>query len=199
MKLFYSDASPYARCVRVCIQYYQITEIEEVIVNPFENHDELLKCNPLAKVPCLALNDGSSLYDSEIIMKYIDAECGTNALFGGQHDNWAEQCHFSLLKGILDSAVSLRVEQLREAEGLRSNFWTGRYEQALLRGLKQVVVLGITHYEKLTAQQVMLVCILDYLDFRHPQLSWRDLAPTLGQWLASAGDAPAFLASRPHG
>lgn len=182
MKLFYSDASPYARCVRVLLRYYKVTGIAEVSIDPFTNDAEFLRCNPLAKVPCLSLNDGSSLYDSEVIMKFIDAKYGDSKLFGGQYNDWANQCHFSLLKGMLDSAVALRQEQLRDQQGLRSDFWASRFEQALLRGLKQVEQLGLVHYQELTAQQVMLVCLLDYLNFRHPQLLWPNVVPALALW-----------------
>lgn len=199
MKLFYSDASPYARCVRIFIQYYKVSGIEEVIVDPFANEEEFLRSNPLGKVPCLSLNDGSSLYDSEVIMRFIDDKYGDAALFvGGQYDNWTNQCHFSLLKGMLDSAVALRQEQVRDNEGLRSDFWTARFEQALLRGLKQVEQLGLVHYQQLTAQQVLLVCLLDYLDFRHPQLAWRNLVPALDLWHEQVSMQLLFSQSRPN-
>ncbi|MCL1138703.1 glutathione S-transferase family protein [Shewanella pneumatophori] len=197
MKLFYSDASPYARCVRVLLRYYGVNDVAEVIVDPFVNDAEFLRCNPLAKVPCLSLNDGSSLYDSEVIMKFIDAKYGDSKLFAGQYNDWANQCHFSLLKGMLDSAVSLRQEQLREQDGLRSDFWAARFEQALLRGLKQVEQLGLSHFQELTAQQVMLVCLLDYLDFRHPQLSWRKVVPALSLWHGNIAQTELFLSTLP--
>ncbi|MEZ9594856.1 glutathione S-transferase family protein [Shewanella sp. 10N.261.52.F9] len=198
MKLFYSDASPYARCVRIFIQYYKVTEIDEVVVDPFANEEVFLRSNPLGKVPCLSLNDGSSLYDSEVIMRFVDAKYGDAELFGEQYDDWTNQCHFSLLKGMLDSAVALRQEQLRAEEGLRSDFWTARFEQALLRGLKQVEQLGLVNYQKLTAQQVILVCLLDYLDFRHPQLLWRNLVPALEIWHKKIAIKPIFTMTSPH-
>ncbi|PKG55432.1 glutathione S-transferase [Shewanella sp. Choline-02u-19] len=197
MKLYYSDASPYARCVRVFISYHKIKGIEEIIANPFDNSPELLRVNPLAKIPCLQLNDGSALFDSEVIMRFLDTEFGQSRLFGMRVNNWSQQCHFSLLKGIFDSAVSLRQEQLRDEEGLRSAFWTSRFEQALLRGLKEIETIGITHSAELTALQVMLVCLLEYIDFRHPDILWRNVAPALGLWLKEAQKADAFVATRP--
>ena len=198
MKLFYSDASPYARCVRVLLHYYGVPDVTEVIIDPFANNADFLRCNPLAKVPCLSLNDGSSLYDSEVIMKFIDAKYGDSQLFGGQYNDWANQCHFSLLKGMLDSAVALRQEQLREQEGLRSDFWASRFELALLRGLQQVELLGLAHYQELTAQKVMLVCLLDYLDFRHPQLLWRKVVPSLSVWHVDIAKLTIFKTTQPQ-
>ena len=198
MKLYYSDASPYARCVRVFICYHNIEGIDEVVANPFDNSPELLRVNPLAKIPCLQLNDGSALYDSEVIMRYLDAEFGQSRLFGSMEHNWLQQCHFSLLKGIFDSAVSLRQEQLREDEGLRSSFWTSRFEQALLRGLKEVETLGITRSAVSTALQVMLLCLLEYIDFRHPDLPWRNVTSALSVWLKQAQQADVLIATKPQ-
>ncbi|MFT5788831.1 MAG: glutathione S-transferase [Shewanella sp.] len=197
MKLYYSDASPYARCVRVVICYHNIKGVEEIIANPFDNSAELLRVNPLAKIPCLQLNDGSALFDSEVIMRYLDTEFGRSSLFGAMANNWPQQCHFSLLKGILDSAVSLRQEQLREEEGLRSAFWTSRFEQALLRGLKEVETIGVTRSSELTVLQIMLVCLLEYIDFRHPDLAWRKVTSALSLWLKQAQQADVFVATRP--
>ena len=73
MKLLSSQASPYARCVRALIQYLGINNIEEQLVNPFENSAELLDANPLGQIPCLITNDGVALFDSEVIMRYLDA------------------------------------------------------------------------------------------------------------------------------
>ncbi|QQX81188.1 glutathione S-transferase [Shewanella sp. KX20019] len=197
MKLYYSDASPYARCVRVFICYHNIKGVEQIIVNPFDNSPELLRVNPLAKIPCLQLNDGSALFDSEVIMRYLDTEFGQSRLFGTMVNNWSQQCHFSLLKGIFESAVSLRQEQLREAEGLRSAFWTSRFEQALLRGLKEVETIAIIRSPELTALQIMLVCLLEYIDFRHPDLPWRNVTSALSLWLKEAQLANVFVATRP--
>ena len=134
MKLLFSDASPYARTVRVVIAQFAVTGIEQVRVNPLENGEQLLTANPLAKIPCLMLNDGGSLYDSEVILRYLDHEYCSGKLFGQPGDSWYGETQYSLIKGLLDSAVALRQEQMRDDEGLRSPFWTARFEQALMRG-----------------------------------------------------------------
>lgn len=76
MKLFYSDASPYARCVRVVIRHLDIDGIDELKTDPFDNSEALLQANPLGRVPCLQLNDGSAIYDSEVILRFFDFEFG---------------------------------------------------------------------------------------------------------------------------
>ncbi len=115
MQLYYSTASPYARVVRVIARELGLA-LDEKLVNPFDNSDELLSVNPLGKVPCLLLDDGAALFDSEVIARFLDDKFGQNCFFGPP-GNWAYECQFSLLKGALDSAVGLRQEQMREEEG----------------------------------------------------------------------------------
>lgn len=198
MKLLCSLASPYARCVRSLIRYLGIKNIEEVLVNPLENTAQLLDVNPLGQIPCLVIHDGAVIFDSEVIMRYLDAEFGTREMFGGQTYNWAVECQYSLIKGLIDSAVKLRQEQMREGEGLRSAFWTSRFEQALLRGLMQMEHQSVISQVRIQAPQLALICLLDYVDFRHPELDWRKVAPATASWFSEVRDLPAFIATRPQ-
>lgn len=201
MKLLFSDASPYSRFVRVVIRQLAVRGIDEVRANPFDNSAELLDANPLGKIPCLILRDGSALFDSEVIARYLDVEYGECQLFGISEHNWSRQCQFSLIKGLIDSAVYLRQEQLREEEGVRSPFWTHRYEQALLRGLmfveRQALLAGKLSHKTLTAQQIGLVCLLDYIDFRHPDLDWRNVASATRLWFEEMRSLDVFVQTRP--
>ncbi|ESE39564.1 glutathione S-transferase [Shewanella decolorationis] len=198
MKLLCSLASPYARCVRTLIRYLGIKDIEEVLVNPMENTAELLDVNPLGQIPCLITNDGVPLFDSEVIMRYLDAELGEQQMFGGQVDNWVLQCQYSMIKGLTDSAVKLRQEQMREEEGVRSAFWTSRFEQALLRGLMQMEHQSVITQATIQAPQLALICLLDYVDFRHPELDWRKVAPATAIWFSEMRELPAFIETRPQ-
>lgn len=198
MKLLYSVASPYARCVRTLTRILAIEGIDEHIVDPFANEAQLLEVNPLGKIPCLLTRDGMPLFDSEVIMRFLDSEYGQQQIFGQYGGDWPLQCQYALIKGLLDSSVSLRQEQLREQEGVRSAFWTARYEQALLRGLLQVEHQNVIAASQLQAPQIALVCLLEYLDFRHPDLAWRNVAPACALWFSDIRHLPAFSATRPR-
>ncbi|QDF76392.1 MULTISPECIES: glutathione S-transferase N-terminal domain-containing protein [Shewanella] len=198
MQLLFSEASPYARTVRVVIAQFAVAGIEQVSVNPLENGELLLNANPLAKIPCLMLNDGGALYDSEVILRYLDHEYCGGELFGQPGDSWYGETQYSLIKGLLDSAVALRQEQMRDDEGLRSPFWTARFEQALLRGLAQIEQMGISGHSQLSLQQICLACLLEYLDFRHPDLDWRKIAPATARWLKSFSKLEAMVSTRPN-
>ncbi|SUI81694.1 glutathione S-transferase N-terminal domain-containing protein [Shewanella morhuae] len=198
MRLLSSQASPYARCVGVLIQHLGINNIEELLVNPFDNTAELLDANPLGQIPCLITNDGLALFDSEVIMRYLDTELGDRQMFGAASGNWVLECQYSLVKGLIDSAVKLRQEQMRQEEGLRSAFWTSRFEQALLRGLMQIELQTVITQITIQAPQLALICLLDYVDFRHSELDWRKVAPATALWFSEMRDLPAFIQTRPQ-
>ncbi|MCX4029461.1 glutathione S-transferase N-terminal domain-containing protein [Endozoicomonas sp. SM1973] len=66
MELLYSDASPFARAVRIVIRQLAIDNIKETVSHPFNNEPALLQANPLGKVPCLVIDDSPALMDSEL-------------------------------------------------------------------------------------------------------------------------------------
>ncbi|MBM7072836.1 glutathione S-transferase [Shewanella sp. 202IG2-18] len=85
-----------------------------------------INANPLAKIPCLIFDDNCALFDREVIIRYLDEKHGKNKLFGEKLD-WQRAANFSMVKGLVDSTVGLRQEQMREEEGVRSPFWTERF------------------------------------------------------------------------
>ena len=169
MQLIYSPASPYARCPRIIARLHNLA-MDEIALHPFDNPPSLLQANPLAKVPCLILQSGQALFDSQVICRYLD-HCG-NGQLSPASDDWQGQTLLALVIGLMDSAVALRQEAMREQEGKRSAFWSQRFTNALERGL-------ITVNRQLPADAttslatIYLLSLLDYLDFRHPHLNWR--------------------------
>ncbi len=196
--LLYSLASPYARAPRVAIRYLRIDNINEVIANPFENPGRLADANPLAKIPCLIFDDKRPVFDSEVILRYLDATHGGNKLFGQEH-SWERATDFSMVKGLMDSAVGLRQEQMREDEGVRSPFWTQRFESAILRTARHIESVKPRLFEsgELTAERLVLVCALSYADFRFPRLGWRSGAPNLADWINEQLTRPWFKETHP--
>ena len=197
--LLYSLASPYARVPRVAIRYLKIENVNEVIVAPFENPNQLVDANPLAKIPCLIFDDKSSVFDSETILRYMDATHGDNKLFG-KEQNWPRATDFSMVKGLMDSAVGLRQEQMREDEGVRSPFWTQRFESAILRTVTHIESNKPYFYEseELNAERLVLVCAVAYVDFRFPQFDWRSRTPKLASWVDGQLTQPWFKETQPQ-
>lgn len=195
MKLYYSSASPFARFVRVIIRLLEIKTIDEVTINPLDNPEPLLEANPLGQVPCLILDDGAPIFDSEVIARYLDSEHGENSLFDSKA-SWFTRSQFALVKGMLDAAVRLRQEQLRAEDKADSLYWRQRYEQAILRGLQEFERIGLASHQQKTGVAIALVCLLEYLDFRHSELPWRNVAPGLALWLVEVAQENVFISTR---
>lgn len=189
MRLLYSATSPYARKVRaVAIEKGIQLQLEPL--NPLADPAALLAANPLAKVPCLLLADGTPLYDSPVICEYLDAQAPTPVLLPPTGPaRWDVLCRQALADGVLDLAVALRLESLRP-DHQRSPDWQQRWRAGILRA---VAHMEATHpgWPYLDLGTLAAACALDYLDFRHPGMGWRDQAPALAAWLAQALQRPS--------
>ena len=177
MKLYYSDASPYARTVRVFIREVNIEQkVTEVATHPFDNDEAFIKGNPLGKVPCLVLSQSESLYDSEIIVQYLDEKFNSGAMSRALAPNWEWRKNYSLIAGLLDLAVALRQEKMRKEENLASDFWWGRFVAGLDRGLQELDGQVSRFPSELSFLSINTACLLSYLDFRHAELPWCQLS-----------------------
>src|SRR5439155_15439532 len=123
MKLLASLASPYTRKVRVVLAEKKIEcELELVDVNPVENAANAH--NPLGKVPTLVLDDGTALYDSRVIVEFLDARAPINRLIPDEtRDRVAVRRWEALADVVLDVGLLVRYETLREKREL-SEVWT---------------------------------------------------------------------------
>lgn len=184
MELLYSATSPYARKVRVVLREKGLIEATtETVVDPHAGPPALHRHNPLGKVPTLVLADATALYDSPVICEYLDTLADTPRLLpAGGPERWAVLRAQALGDGVLDLAVALTAER-RRPEGERSpaamDHWRERIGAAVdgmaaeLDGLPAEPTLA----------HIALAVALGYLDFRHPDLRWRDGRVTLTDWL----------------
>lgn len=174
MKLFYSTASPYARTTQVVLREVGLSpEQYEVETHPFNNESAFIAANPLGKVPCLVLENGESIYDSEVIGQYLDQTYNEGRLWQPLSDNWSMRTGYSHVSGLLDICVALRQEKMREEEGKRSEFWWDRFVAGLGRGLVELNNMITEYPTTFSLLHINTICLLDYLSFRHPEINWR--------------------------
>lgn len=174
MKLFYTPSSPYAAAVLATI--YELnaeSKVEFCVSAPFDNNPEFIAANPLAKVPCL-IDDGLTVMDSEVICDYIDANISGGILFEDIYANWHLKTFYSICSGLIDTLVNLRIEVTRQEQGIKSDFWWRRYNDAITRTLTEVENRLESLPEKFTIIHITLYCALGYLDFRHSEINWRE-------------------------
>lgn len=184
MKLYTSLTSPYGRKARVMLAEKRI-DYELVLTDVSDPNSELLKFNPLGKIPCLVLDDGNSLFDSPVIMEYLDSVTPVGHLIPEttrpriQVKRWE-----ALADGVLDAAVAIVLEKKR-APQLQSNDWIVRQSAKIERGLKAISQdLGENAWctgHTFNLADLVVGCALFYLDFRFAEVNWRKDHPNLGQ------------------
>ncbi len=200
MKLLYTPNSPYARKVRiVAIEKHIEIALQEVVLSdpdcPVKNY------NPLGKVPVLVLNDGDSVYDSRVIVEYLDNRAQGTHLIPTDHSSkvWVRRWE-ALADGICDAAVAAMLEGRKPPEQ-QSQANIDKQMGKVMRGL-EVLNLDITKKkwcvnETFSLADIALGCALGYLDLRFKQLNWQDDYPNLAKHYSLLVKRPSFKQTMP--
>jgi glutathione S-transferase len=198
MKLFYSATSPYVRKVMICAIERGIDgQIEKIPTNPHESPAPLVAANPLSKVPCLVTADGFALFDSPVICEYLDTVGDALPLFPASGAaRWVALQHQAIGDGMLDAAVSRRMESVKPQEAARDAYML-RQKQIMDRSvaLLEHALPGKLH----DIGTIALGCALGYLDFRFADDGWRTAAPRLAAWFDSIVTEGGFAETVPPG
>jgi glutathione S-transferase len=197
LKLFYASPSPYARKVRVLVAEKGIeSRITLQSCLPFEKPVDLVALNPLSKVPCLVLEDGSALYDSPFICEYLDQLSAPGLVPASGPARWLTLGRQALADGILDAGVSIRLESQR-TETERSAPWITRQTEVIDRTLNSFEDAIASFGESITMAHIALGCALGWLDFRLPNHDWRKQRPQLSHWFSQISARPSMIATKP--
>jgi glutathione S-transferase len=202
MKLIGALTSPYVRKVRVVMAEKKLDyqfELEDVWAS-----DAILKSNPLGKVPCLVLDGGEAVFDSRVIVEYVDTLSPVGKLIPERGRERAEvRTWEALADGVLDAAILARLEQTwpGRTEAQRSPAWIGRQLsrvtaalQAMSQGLGDKAWCFGTHF---SLADIAVGCALGYLDFRFPQIDWRSAQPNLARLHDKLATRPSFIDTAP--
>lgn len=202
MKLIGSLASPYVRKVRVVMLEKRI-EYDFALENVWAADTTIQESNPLGKVPCLVMEDGGAVFDSRVIVEYLDTLTPVGKLIPPNGRERAEvKCWEALADGVCDAAMLLRLEHtLRPAEQ-RSQDWIDRQMvkvqgglKAMSTGLKDTAFCAGNQY---TLADVAVGCTLDWITFRFPEISWRTEYPNLEKLLEKLSERPSFKETLPR-
>jgi len=177
MKLLGSPASPYTRKVRIVLAEKKIDcDFEVADVNPPENPVNAL--NPLGKVPTLVLDDGTALFDSRVIVEFLDAVSPISRLIPDDNrDRVAVRRWEALADGTLDAGLLIRYEGLRPKKE-QGEAWIAKQKGKLERGLALMAAeLGEKpwcHGDRYSLADIALGSCLGWVDFRKPAgVDWR--------------------------
>jgi len=201
MKLLGSNTSPYVRKVRVVMAEKKIdAQYELVDVNAPDSAIKL--SNPLGKIPCLIMDDGGAVFDSRVIVEYLDNLTPVHRLIPPNGRSRVEvRTWESLGDGLLDAALLVRAEQTQRAEGQRSpaviSRQMGKIESALdamSSGLGDKPWCADGRY---SLADIAVGCALGYLDFRFSQLGWRAQFSNLAAHADKLFARQSFIDTRP--
>lgn len=201
MKLYWSNASPYARKVRMVIAEKALGHlVEEISVDVYADPPALLAVNPLGKIPALVMDDGLGLFDSPTICAFLDADSrgeGPRLQPQSGRERWMVMRAEAFGDGITDLALALRQEALKP-EGEKSPTSAARSRGQLLRSLDAVLPMLQTLPESPTQGHLALAAALGYLDFRHPDVAWRNGRDELAKWFEQISERASFAATAPQ-
>lgn len=202
MKLIGSLASPYVRKVRVAMAEKKL-DYELVLENVWAPESTILQSNPLGKVPCLVMEDGGAMFDSRVIVEYLDTLSPVGKLIPPNGRERAEvKCWEALADGVADAAILIRVEHTFRPEAQRSPEWIKRQMdkidaglQAMATGLKDTAFCAGNSY---TLADVAVGCALGWLSFRFPEIDWRDRHPNVAKLYDKLVERPSFKDTMPE-
>lgn len=201
MKLCYSATSPYVRKVVVLAQETGLDgRVERVTTaaHPVNRNMDLVRMNPLGKVPALILDDGTALFDSPVICEYLDSQHGGAKMFPAPGPaRWTALRRQALADGILDAAILLRYEQVLRAEAQRSADWTKGQTAKVTTALDELEGEADKLGSTVDIGTITIGCALGYLDFRFADMGWRNGRPKLAAWYETFAKRPSMSSTVP--
>jgi glutathione S-transferase len=203
MKLIGSGTSPYVRKVRVVMAEKKL-DYQFVSEDVWSADTNISQSNPLGKVPCLVMEGGEALFDSRVIVEYLDTLSPVGKLIPAVGRERAEvKTWEALADGVLDALILARLEATwaGRAKGQRSQAWIDRQlgkTHASLKAMSQGLgdkpfCAGIY----LSLADIAVGCALGYLDFRFGDIDWRGTYPNLAKLHEKLAQRPSFIDTVP--
>ncbi len=202
MKLIGSLTSPYVRKVRVVLAEKNI-DCEFAVDPPFSPDNQIATVNPLGKVPVLIMDDGYTLFDSRVIIEYLDSLGGNGSpslipesgLQRLQVKRWE-----ALADGVADASAAIFLERKRP-DSQQSPEWIERQQRKIDLGLQAASTdLGDKPWcvgASMTLADIALGCTLGYLSFRFPQITWRESFANLARLADKLAERQSFVLTAP--
>jgi glutathione S-transferase len=202
MKLIGSLASPYVRKVRVVMAEKKL-DYALILENVWGPDTSIQQSNPLGKIPCLLMEDGGAMFDSRVIVEYLDTLTPVGKLIPPNGRERAEVKNWeALADGILEAAVLVRLERTTRDPAMQSEVWVSRQMDKVNAGLKAMSQgLGDSAFcvsNHLTLADVSVACCLGWLAFRFPNITWREEYPNLAKLFDKLSERPSFRDSVPE-
>lgn len=201
MILHWSPRSPYVRKVMIALHEMGLQDqvkTVRTVAGGTTPHLELMKVNPVGKIPTLELEDGTAVYDSPVIIEYLDSLHSGHKLYPTA---WPERLTalrwHALGQGMLDNALPLLSEGFRPAEKQsepHKDLWRAKLAACVDALEQEADTLASTPFN---VGHITIGVALGYLDFRFDVLGWRNGHPRLTAWHATFNARPSVAANMP--
>jgi glutathione S-transferase len=201
LRLVGSLTSPYVRKVRIVMAEKRIEsqlELEDV----WSADSKIQQSNPLGKVPCLIMEDGGAVFDSRVIVEYLDTMTPVAKLIPATGRERVEvRTWEALADGLLDAAIAVRLEQTQRPPEQQSQKWIDR-QMGKVNAALDAMANGLEgknwcHNNAYSLADIAVGCALGYLDFRFPQIDWRAKHPSLDKLYARLAARQSFIDTAP--
>ena len=203
MKLLGSLTSPFARKIRVQLQEKEIP-FEFVLENVWDADTKIAQHNPLGKVPCLILDGGQCIFDSVVISGALEYMMPTLPLLPTDvNDRALVRTMEAVGDGIAEATVAILLEKKFHPEEQRSAAWVDRQNQKIHKGLEWGATRirdtpGFYLTDQFSLADISVGCALFFLDFRMPELNWRESHPELKDYSERLACRPSFENTKPE-
>ena len=202
MQLLGSLTSPFSRKVRICLIEKELS-YTLLLEDGWDINTKLHEINPLGKIPCLVLPDGRPIFDSSVIVDYLDGMSGINPLLPQLSLDKARVKTFeALADGLLDAAILARRERMSRPLAEQSEAWIERQMSKVQESLRylsdSIRTSEYCYLNTFTIADIAIACALDWLDFRLPIVTWRADHPSLNIYLSRLTLRPSFLLTDPR-
>jgi len=201
IRLLGSLTSPYVRKVRIVMAEKRIDyqlELEDV----WAPDTRILESNPLGKVPCLIMEDGGAVFDSRVIVEYLDGMTPVAKLIPPSGRERAEvRTWEALADGVVDALILARLEQTQRPPEQQSQKWIDRQLQKVDTGVR-AMSLGLgekpwCNGHAYSLADIAVGCALGYLDFRFAHIDWRGQYSNLARLNEKLAARPSFVDTQP--
>ena len=192
-----SPASPFGRKVRIALDLLDLADRVTIVnADTTDPNDDLRTQNPLGKIPTLILESGEPVYDSSVIVQYLDALAGGGRIVPQGWSRFEALRLEALADGVLDANI-LRLYEVRwRPEEQRTPKWVEHQAGKVERALAQLERAHARPAPRLDIGHIALACALGHLDLRF-EGRWRETHPRLVPWLADfEARVPAFEQTR---
>jgi glutathione S-transferase len=202
MKLYYGTTSPYVRKVVIAAIECGLNErIERDETFPWEADTNYGGVNPVGKVPALVTDNGQVLYDSPVIVEYLDSLHDGKKLIPPSGEERFEILRVSALAdGMMDAVILLYSELVRRPKDLHWDYWDNRQRNTVARSLdaleQDVTSFDLAHCDM---AQITTGCGVGWIEFRKEILGvdWRTGRPNLAKWFDQFSQRPSMQNSMP--